>query len=60
MSTDIHTHTCRLYCQVFDLLMGGTGQELMQKLQDNTARFRHRMTDAGFTLKVSSYAIIVN
>ncbi|XP_064395572.1 2-amino-3-ketobutyrate coenzyme A ligase, mitochondrial-like [Halichondria panicea] len=43
--------------KVFDLLMGGTGQELMNKLQENTTRFRQRMTEAGFTLKGEGHPI---
>jgi hypothetical protein len=38
--------------QVFDLLMGDVGKELVDKLQRNTKLFRERMVDAGFTLRV--------
>ena len=38
--------------KVFDLLMGDTGKDLVDKLHRNTKLFRERMTDAGFTLKV--------
>ena len=45
--------TCMyMYMQVFDLLMGDVGKELVDKLQRNTKLFRERMVDAGFTLKV--------
>ena len=36
--------------QVFDLLMGGSS--LVNKLAENTKRFRAGMKEAGFTLKV--------
>lgn len=50
---------CFNYCKfvillkVFELLMSGTGTELVGKLQENTSRFRNKMTEAGFTLSVS-------
>ena len=50
----LHPYQC---WQVFDLLTGDTGRELVDKLQRNTRLFRERMTDAGFTLKVLSRTI---
>ena len=41
-----------LPAQVFDLLTGDVGKELVDKLQSNTKLFRERMVDAGFTIKV--------
>ena len=39
--------------QVFDLLSGEGGRELVARLQRNTAWFRDRMKSSGFTIKVS-------
>lgn len=38
--------------QVFDILMGEGGKELVTRLQRNTMWFRERMTSAGFNIKV--------
>lgn len=40
--------------QVFDLLMGEGGQDMVAKLRRNTKWFRERMTSAGFNIKVCS------
>lgn len=50
-------YVCDVLClslpaQVFDLLMGDVGKELVDKLQSNTKLFRERMVEAGFTIKV--------
>lgn len=44
--------------QVFDLLMGDSGGELVSKLHRNTKHFREKMANAGFSVKVYNFIIV--
>lgn len=46
--------------QVFDILMGEGGKELVTRLQRNTMWFRERMTSAGFNIKVCCMTLMLH